>query len=502
MRDHTGTSPEGARRPPDGIFVYGSPDAPLQSVARVARELVQARPDPRNARATKDLTAVNEGLLHRLGGSVTEPPRVSLSEMMRILQPCADEARQAFYAAHKDAIDACIPWVWADPRNSLLAPFWIDLLNADPLAVLVFNAPDELVPSPMGDAASDVETDITRWDFFNRTALTVTNLVPTIVVSVQQLRDAPVTTYEALAKFMGHFGLSAITLDIATMEPPRSDSVGQSLQPATGSLPNHARVLHELLTRYEGLSAIGLSSTDEANKDIVLGFDTIYDERYYEAYTGGIPYVRDEPHWIAFFGDIAKKIHDRLSPKTVLDVGCAIGMLVEALRSQGIDADGIDVSEWAIAQVPEPLRPYCRVGSITEELADHYDLITCIEVLEHLPRSMAAAAVSNLCRHADQILFSSTPDCFDEPTHLNVESPSYWAQLFAAHGFTRDFDFDASFLAPHATLFSRSETEVDGVISGYERALWNLRTDLLGAHDELMATRSRTTEEIDEPFRP
>src|ERR1700733_13012579 len=140
-----------------------------------------------------------------------------------------------------------------------------------------------------------------------------------------------------------------------------------------------------------------------------------------------------------FFAGIAKKIHDQLAPTTVLDVGCATGMLVEALRSEGIDARGVDISEWAIEQVPESIRPYCRVGSITEDLGGHYDLITCVEVLEHLPRSMASAAVANLCRHADTILFSSTPDDFEEPTHLNVESASYWAQLFAAHGFTRDF---------------------------------------------------------------
>ncbi len=111
-----------------------------------------------------------------------------------------------------------------------------------------------------------------------------------------------------------------------------------------------------------------------------------------------------------------------LGPRTVSGRGCATGMLVEALRDRGVDARGIDMSNWAIDQVPADLRPFCKVGSITDELEGHYDLITCSEVLEHLPPSLAAESVANLCRHADAILFSSTPDDFDEPTHLNVES--------------------------------------------------------------------------------
>ena len=435
------------------------------------------------------LTALNESLLHRLAGSVTDPPRVSLSEMIRILHPCAEETRHAFFAAHKNSIDRGTPWIWADPRNSLLAPFWIDLLDINPIGVLVFNAPGELEMSRIDD--SDIESEIGTWDFYNRSALAVTNIVPTVVLSVQQLRDSPHEAYDKLATFITRLGLQQSgTRDIVDIDTLLPSALPRSGDATIGSLPDHARILHELLTRYEALSSTELSSSDSAN-EIVLGFSTIYDERYYESHCGGIPYDREEPHWSRFFGDIAKKIDDQLKPKTVLDVGCAIGMLVEALRSQGINPSGIDISEWAIAQVPLSLRPYCRVGSITDDLGDHYDLITCIEVLEHLPRSMAATAIANLCRHSDRILFSSTSDDFEEPTHLNVESPSYWAQLFAANGFSRDFDFDASFLSPQATLFCRSRPDATGAISGYERVLWNLRTELVRARDDFAATNSQ-----------
>ncbi len=481
---------------PDGIFVFGSPDASLVTVGKACRALLHLEPEHGNVTATKDLAALNESLLHRLGGSVADPPRVSLSEMIRILRPCADEARRAFMAVHQDSIDAGAPWVWADPRNSLLAPFWIDLLDANPLGVLVFNAPDELDISRGIESTSDIDSAISRWDYYNRSALAVTNIMPTIVLSVRQLRDSAHDAYEKLAAFVTRFGLEEHTQNDVDVDALPVTGIPHATQALVGPLPDHARILHGLLSRYEDLTSSQLSSSEETNTDIVLGFSTVYDDRYYESHCGGIPYSRDEPHWMPFFAGIAKKIHDQLSPTSVLDVGCASGMLVEALRSQGIDASGMDISEWAIAQVPESIRPYCRVGSITEDLGGHYDLITCVEVLEHLPRSMASAAIANLCRHADTILFSSTPDDFDEPTHLNVESASYWAQLFAAHGFTRDFDVDASYLSLQAIVFRRSQPDLDGVISGYERALWNLKTELLGVREEFVATTSHMAEDL------
>ncbi|MGH7641896.1 MAG: hypothetical protein ACRENX_02590 [Candidatus Dormibacteria bacterium] len=108
-----------------------------------------------------------------------------------------------------------------------------------------------------------------------------------------------------------------------------------------------------------------------------------------------------------------------------------------------------------------------------------YDLITSIEVLEHVTGSGSATAVANFCRHSKAILFSSTPEHFDEVSRINVRSPDHWAGLFALHGFFRDCDFDASFVASHAILF-RSEQKIEGVVGGYERTLWNATRELQG----------------------
>ena len=50
----------------------------------------------------------------------------------------------------------------------------------------------------------------------------------------------------------------------------------------------------------------------------------------------------------------------KLRGKKVLEIGCAKGFVVEDLRELGIDAYGLDVSEYAISQASEKIRPYLR----------------------------------------------------------------------------------------------------------------------------------------------
>src|SRR5262245_13552849 len=110
----------------------------------------------------------------------------------------------------------------------------------------------------------------------------------------------------------------------------------------------------------------------------------LYDAYYYA--TGcGLPCNHEEKHWPNFFGAIAERILADFKPRFILDAGCALGFLVQALRQRGAEAFGIDISQFAIGQVDPTIKPYCRVRSVTQVLPRHYDLIVCIEVLEHMP---------------------------------------------------------------------------------------------------------------------
>ena len=61
-----------------------------------------------------------------------------------------------------------------------------------------------------------------------------------------------------------------------------------------------------------------------------------------------------------FFDDLAEyqRVLAFLDGKTFLEVGCAKGYLIEYLRDHGIDAWGLDVSEYAIGEAREDIKPY------------------------------------------------------------------------------------------------------------------------------------------------
>ncbi|MGB4595475.1 MAG: class I SAM-dependent methyltransferase [Anaerolineaceae bacterium] len=221
---------------------------------------------------------------------------------------------------------------------------------------------------------------------------------------------------------------------------------------------------------------------------------SLFDERYY-ANNCGSPYAHDQ-HWLNFFGYIADRIVTDLNPKSVLDAGCAWGILVETLRDREVEAWGIDISSYAISQVVEKVKPYCWVGSISIDFNRSYDLIVCIEVLEHMEKIDAACAVKNLCEHADRILFSSSPHDYSEATHFNVQPMETWAREFARHGFYRDLDFDATFLTPWAMLFRKANIPSHQLVYDYERKVvlvMKENQDLRQKMNELEQSRNTTT---------
>jgi SAM-dependent methyltransferase len=202
---------------------------------------------------------------------------------------------------------------------------------------------------------------------------------------------------------------------------------------------------------------------------------------------------------VTLLGGIAQRIVETIHPALVLDAGCALGILVEVLRQRGVDAQGIDLSSYAIAHVHESVRPYCRVGSITDELPTRYDLIVSIEVLEHLPAAAGAAAIANFCRHTDDVLFSSTPQHYRDATRLNVQPAEYWAELFAEHGLYRDVEFDASFISPWAARYRRSRDGFPRIVRQYERGYAQLsleRNELRSFAYEVQLELARSIEQM------
>lgn len=79
---------------------------------------------------------------------------------------------------------------------------------------------------------------------------------------------------------------------------------------------------------------------------------------------------------------------------SVVDVGCGGGILAEALAKAGACVIGIDLSEMSLRIAREHARASALeidyrlmdVEALADEAAGRYDIVTCMEMLEHVPR--------------------------------------------------------------------------------------------------------------------
>jgi SAM-dependent methyltransferase len=219
----------------------------------------------------------------------------------------------------------------------------------------------------------------------------------------------------------------------------------------------------------------------------------IYGPEYYASHCGPFPYERS-PYWLTFFGKTAEELVRSLRPKRVFDAGCALGLLVEAFWDRGVEAHGRDVSRFAIGNVRSDLRPYCQVGSIADPILGEYDLVTCIEVLEHMPEELALQAIRSITAAAPRVFFSSSPDDFDEPTHINVRPPIYWLRHFAEARFSPVLNFDPTFLCHHAILLERVDGPIDERLLLGAAEIIRLRLEILRRDKHLVAEAKNTAE--------
>ena len=135
----------------------------------------------------------------------------------------------------------------------------------------------------------------------------------------------------------------------------------------------------------------------------------------------------------------AVEIKKRFTFKNCVDIGCAKGFLVYALRLLGCDVHGEDISEYAILNGHPKVRSFLSFPSDKK-----YDFLICKDVLEHVEEEKLPKFLSYLLTKGEQFFFViplGDNDSFRireyevDVTHVTKKDEEWWIELFNKTGY-------------------------------------------------------------------
>jgi len=100
----------------------------------------------------------------------------------------------------------------------------------------------------------------------------------------------------------------------------------------------------------------------------------------------------------------------------ILDIGCGGGILTESLAQKGANVTGIDLARAPLqvaqlhAKESKLKVKYLEISAeaIAQEQAGHFDVVTCFEMLEHVPEPLSIVeAIATLVKPGGHVFFST-----------------------------------------------------------------------------------------------
>lgn len=125
-----------------------------------------------------------------------------------------------------------------------------------------------------------------------------------------------------------------------------------------------------------------------------------------------------------------------IKPKKCLDIGCGTGGLISILRSWGVDACGLEMSQTAIDLADKKIKPYIKEGNLLDiPYPDNsFDLVMSYDVMDRIERGKIKKAIEESIRVSSHLVL-----------HKIYTLENGWIRLIHVYDFSRISVFRKSY---------------------------------------------------------